>query len=133
MKYLLDTHALIWFQEGGPKIPEGAMQEIQSPANSIFFSQVSLLEIAIKQKTGKLPQFEATVTDVYEQAITDNFTYLPLQNNHIETYEKIPLLAAHRDPFDRILIATAHAEKLTIITIDSNFNLYPNFVKILWH
>ena len=40
--YILDTHYLIWFQEDNPKIPPRVMAQIQEPANTVFFSQVSL-------------------------------------------------------------------------------------------
>ena len=41
-KYLLDTHALIWYQENNPKIPPHILQIIQDIDTIIFFSQVSL-------------------------------------------------------------------------------------------
>lgn len=97
-----------------------------------MFSQISPFEIAIKQKTGKLPLFQATILEVCEQAIKDNFTFLPLGNNHVEAYEKVPLLQEHRDPFDRLLIATTHEDKLIVLTADKNFNLYPMLIEVLW-
>jgi PIN domain nuclease of toxin-antitoxin system len=90
MQYLLDTHCLIWFPENNPKIPAAVLKELQNPTNEIFFSQVSLFEIAIKQTIGKLPDFIASITDVYEQAIKDDFTFLPIKNSHIERYETVP-------------------------------------------
>ncbi|MBD0293986.1 MAG: type II toxin-antitoxin system VapC family toxin [Flavisolibacter sp.] len=108
------------------------MQEIQNPENVICFSQISLFEIVIKQKIGKLPLFLATIADIYQQALKDNFTYLPVKNRHIELYDKVPLLEEHRDPFDRLLIATALAEEFTIITADKNFTLYSELIKVLW-
>jgi len=90
MRYLLDTHSMIWFQEANSKIPERAMKEIRASENIIFFSQVSLFEIAIKQKIGKLPSFLATIAEVHSQAIKDDFTFLPIQNKHVEAYEKFP-------------------------------------------
>ena len=59
MQYLLETHCLIWFQENNSQIPDAVMNEIQSPDNTIIFSQISLFEIAIKQKIGKLPSFQS--------------------------------------------------------------------------
>lgn len=132
MQYLLDTHCLIWFQEANPKLPERIMQLLQDPENSILFSQISLFEIAIKQTIGKLPQFIATITDVYEQALKDDFRFLPIHNQHIEAYSSVPLLAEHRDPFDRLLISTSQVEGLTIITADKNFNLYADLIKVAW-
>jgi PIN domain nuclease of toxin-antitoxin system len=131
-RYLLDTHCLIWFQENNPKIPEQVMTQIQKANNIILFSQVSLFEISIKQKIGKLSTFNITVEDIYLQAIKDNFTFLPLQNQHIFNYYKIPLLEDHRDPFDRLLLATALEEDAIIISADEKFNKYERLVKILW-
>ena len=132
MQYLLDTHCLIWFQENNFKIPERVVQQIQDTSNTILFVQISLFEIAIKQKIGKLPLFQAAISEVYEQAIKDNFTFQPLHNNHIEACEKVPLLPEHRDPFDRLLIATALDEKLIVLTADKNFSLYPQLIKVFW-
>jgi PIN domain nuclease of toxin-antitoxin system len=64
--YLLDTHCLIWFQENNIQIPERVMNIIQDTNNTILFSQVSLFEITIKQKIGKLPAFNATVEEIYQ-------------------------------------------------------------------
>lgn len=131
-QYVLDTHCLIWFQEDNPKMTARVMAELQEPANTIFFSQVSLFEIAIKQKIGKLPHFNATLSEIYQQAINDGFSYLPIKNQHIFSYQKIPLLEIHRDPFDRLLLATAYEEKATILSADNNFSLYAGLVEVLW-
>ena len=130
--YLLDTHSLIWFQENSPKIPTPIMDILQDTANSIFFSQISLFEITIKQKIGKLKQFTATIEDVSNQAILDGFTLLPITNNHLYHYNNIPLFDQHRDPFDRLLLATALYENLILLSADSNFNLYADIIKVLW-
>jgi PIN domain nuclease of toxin-antitoxin system len=130
--YLLDTHALIWFQEDNSKMPTSIMDLIQNPDNTILFSQVSLFEITIKQKIGKLPAFYATIEEIYQQCIKDGFTFLNIQNQHIYNYNNITLLVDHRDPFDRLLIATASAEDLAIISSDEKLKLYPDVVKVIW-
>jgi PIN domain nuclease of toxin-antitoxin system len=130
--YILDTHCLIWFQEDNSKIPSRVMEKIQEPSNTVFFSQISLFEITIKQKIGKLPEFTADISEVYHQAISDNFTYLPIKNQHLFSYRKIPLLENHRDPFDRLLLATAHEENAIMLSADNNFNLYVGLIKVFW-
>ncbi len=132
MHYLLDTHVLIWFQEANPQLPERALKIIQDADNVIMFSQISLFEIAIKQKIGKLPLFHASINELYEQSLKDNFTFLPIHNKHVEAYAKVPLLDEHRDPFDRLLIATAHVENATMLTVDKNFSFYPELIKVIW-
>ncbi len=131
-RYLLDTHCLIWFQEDNPKIPGSLMKLIRDTNNTISFSQVSLFEISIKQKIGKLPMFYATVEQVYQQAIKDGFTFVTIQNQHIYNYSKVPLMEDHRDPFDRLLIATAIEEDAIVLSADEKFSLYADVVKVLW-
>ena len=130
--YLLDTHCLIWFQENNPKIPQRVIAIMQDTANKILFSQVSLFEIAIKQKIGKLPAFVSSTDDVYEQALKDDFIFLPIRNSHIYTYEQIPLKEEHRDPFDRLIIAAALKENAVILTVDKNFSLYGDIISTEW-
>jgi len=108
------------------------MDVIQNQNNIILFSQVSLFEISIKQKVGKLPGFYATIEEIYNQGVNDGFTFLPIKNQHLYNYNKIPLFDAHRDPFDRLLIATAISENATIISSDKKFNLYADLVEVIW-
>ncbi len=131
-RFLLDTHCLLWFQNNDAKISAKVIDVIQNPANTIFFSQLSLFEIVIKQSLNKLPEFISNIDEIYHQPIKDDFTFLPLQNHHLNRYIQVPLFAQHRDPFDRALIATAYEENATILTVDKNFGLYDGFVNILW-
>jgi len=131
-RYLLDTHCLIWFQENNPKIPDQVMKLIREPENVILFSQVSLFEIGIKQRVGKLPKFEATTEEIYNQAMQDGFTFLAIQNEHIFNYSNIPLVGDHRDPFDRLLISAAISEKAMILSADEKLSLYADLVTVIW-
>ena len=130
--YLLDTHALIWYQDGHPRLPERIVAAIRNPENRVLFSQVSLLEIAIKRKIGKLPEFVASLETVHQQALADGFEFLALSNQHIANYLRVPLFEQHRDPFDRLLIGIGEAENAIILTEDRNFSLYARFVETQW-
>jgi PIN domain nuclease of toxin-antitoxin system len=131
-RYLLDTHTIIWFQPNSPQIPKETMNVIKNPDNIILFSQVSLFEIAIKQRLGKSLGLSISIKEFTDRAIADGFTFLPIHNDHIYNYQQIPLNENHRDPFDRLLIATANFEKATIITADEKFTQYADLVKVLW-
>ncbi|MCL2772540.1 MAG: PIN domain-containing protein [Oscillospiraceae bacterium] len=48
MKYLLDTHAIIWYVENSPKLPPKTKEIIKLSENNIYLSSISLWEIAIK-------------------------------------------------------------------------------------
>ena len=108
------------------------MKIIQDTENTILFSQVSLFEISIKQKIGKLPALYASIDEIYQQGLRDGFTFINIQNRHIYSYDKIPLVKDHRDPFDRLLLATALEESTTFISADEQLFLYAEVIDILW-
>ena len=130
--YILDTHCLIWFQENNPKIPKKVMNIIQDLNNTIYFSQISLLEISIKQSLGKLTHFDTSIEEIYNQALLDGLTYLSIENSAIFNYGNVPLLSEHRDPFDRLLISSAIENDAIMLTADEKFKLYPDILNLFW-
>ena len=130
--YLLDTHALIWFETNNQHVPSSVI-DIVSDRNSFkYFSQISLFEIAIKQKLGKLPILGLSIQEFYNRTIENGFEYLPLTNQHIYAHNDIPLKENHRDPFDRLLLAAALHEKATILSGDEKLKQYNDVVNVLW-
>jgi PIN domain nuclease of toxin-antitoxin system len=131
MKYLIDTHVIIWLLENDEKLSKVARREIENFDNQILVSVISLFEIAIKVKTGKL-SFDKSIHDIVKELDNQGIKLLPLSPYHIENYQSVPLIADHRDPFDRILIATALHENLSIITIDEKFENYKHIINVIW-
>lgn len=131
-QFLLDTHSLLWWQGNANHLSNKTLELISSPESEIYFSQISLYEIAIKQKLGKLSEMVATILEIHNQAVDDGFKELRIENSHIMNYSLVPLFQEHRDPFDRLLIAQAVSQNLPIITIDPKFNLYSNIIKVVW-
>jgi len=131
MQYLLDTQILIWSLEDNPKLKTRLRRLIENPENIIFVSQFSLLEISIKLKLGKLPEFIVSIEYIAEQLLSDGFTILPISNNHIFSYQSVPFFEDHRDPFDRFLLATALADQMPVISVDKNFILYRPLITVI--
>jgi len=131
-KFVLDTHALLWFQDKSNLLSSKAVETIVDPDNEIIFSQISLLEIAIKQKIGKLPEVVISPIQIYTQAIEDDFNFLSIENAHIESYKEVFLFPSHRDPFDRLLVAQCFEERATLISSDPKMKLYEDIIGILW-
>lgn len=103
MRILLDTHALLWWRADDPRLPRSAERLIMNPRNEVFFSVVSLWEMAIKRGLGKL-EFPGSLTEFATGLSTNQgFLFLPLEVSHLERLERLP--RHHRDPFDRLLIA----------------------------
>jgi PIN domain nuclease of toxin-antitoxin system len=127
MRFLLDTHAILWFLNGDKNLSVKALQIILTPEYTKYVSIASVWEVAIKIGLRKL-MFPGN-TEGFIQAVNENgFELCPISPNYILELEKLPL--HHRDPFDRMIIATAKHEKMGILTVDSNIQLYP--VESIW-
>lgn len=122
MKLLLDTHALLWFQTDDPKLSAVAKAAIEDPANERWLSPISLLEIALKNRLGKLP-LPAPFGMMYPMSLLSRDIHLlPVEPQHIEPLTALPL--HHKDPFDRLIAATALVEGLTLVSKDSLMEAY---------
>jgi PIN domain nuclease of toxin-antitoxin system len=113
---LLDTHILIWWDEGR-RIAAEARRAIEE-ADTVYVSAVSAWEVAIKTGLGRLRP-----TRTVEQAASESgFLELPITFRHAEQVTALP--PHHRDPFDRMLVAQAAAEELILVTRDPIFGRY---------
>lgn len=131
MQYLLDTQILIWSLEDNPKLKASLRTLIEDSAHTLFVSQFSLMEMSIKLKLGKLPEFVVSIEYIAAQLLSDGFSILPLTNNHIFSYQSIPFFEDHRDPFDRFLLATAYSEQIPIISVDEKFLPYRPLITVI--
>ena len=128
MRYLLDTHTLIWYlNKNYDRISNDLLNILLNPRNHIFISIASLWEIAIKQNIGKF-KLDLEIKDIYNYIYTSTTTLLSIEEKHLLTYKNLPLI--HREPFDRLLISTSIAENLTFVTHDKKIQEYP--IDWLW-
>ena len=119
-RYLLDTHALLWWLADDPRLGQRMRAVIADPANAIMVSTVSLWEIVIKTRIGKLTADIGAV----ERAI-DRFDIerLCVRQAHLVTLASLP--THHRDPFDHLLLAQAIAEDAGFVSQDEVMGRYP--------
>lgn len=118
MKFLLDTHSLLWTVFEPDKLSTEAQEIIADQENIICISLISLWEIGIKQNIGRLD----IPKEFFEVVATGGFEMLSLTVAQIEQYRELPLY--HRDPFDRMLIVQAKEQKLILITRDREISKY---------
>ncbi len=118
MKFLVDTHVLLWMLSDPQKLSTGVREKISSSDHIVFVSLVSLWELQIKESIAKvkLPK------EFYQSLELSGFEILPITLDHIKTLRHLPLL--HRDPFDRMLIAQAQYAQLTLVTRDEEILRY---------
>lgn len=123
MKYLLDTHILLWYlTDNQEKLSAEYIEILLNEQNELYFSSVSIWEIAIKSGLNKA-DFRFKSKLVCDELLRQGFNLLDLKVNHIYYLEQLPSI--HQDPFDRLLIAQAYSERLTLLTLDQKILQYP--------
>ena len=128
MKVLLDTHALLWWVLGNPRLSAVAATVLGAADTTIVVSAVSGHEIATKYRLGKLP-VPARLAENLDQILADNgWEPLPLSMAHAQLAGRLP--GAHKDPFDRMLAAQALIEDVPIVTNDAALAGFG--VKVIW-
>ena len=126
MNLLLDTHILIWALNEDPRLPDKAREMILDENNAVYYSSVSVWEIAIKH--AKYPE-EVEFTGKALSQFCQEAGFLPVEmrDRHVfalETISRAEGAPSHHDPFDRMLIAQAKAENMSFITHDSMLPYY---------
>src|SRR4051794_39810073 len=101
MRLLLDTCTLLWLLTNDPKLSVTAKAAVIDPANERWLSPISLLEIALKVRIGKLPLPVPFASLFPTELLANDIQLVPLQPAHIEPLTALPL--HHRDPFDRLI------------------------------
>lgn len=128
MALLLDTHAAIWWWLDSVRLGGGARRAIIDDDLPVSVSVVSALEIAIKYRIGKLPEFGDPLVRYATLMANDRFTPLAVTQEHAVNAGLLP--GEHRDPFDRLIAAQALAEGLTVVTRDPAFAAFG--CNVLW-
>jgi PIN domain nuclease of toxin-antitoxin system len=128
MRFLLDTHTLLWCFNGSRSLSPRARLLIEDGSNEILVSAASGWEIATKVRLGKLPTGEGLVQELDRYLAQLGCDALPISLDHAVRAGRLP--GEHRDPFDRMLIAQAQTENLAILSNDRIFDEY--HVERIW-
>ncbi|MBQ9528441.1 MAG: type II toxin-antitoxin system VapC family toxin [Fretibacterium sp.] len=120
MRYLLDTHIVLWYITDSEKLADNVKEEINSPYNDIYYSIVSVWEVAIKHQIS-ISKMPVSDEDFSRYAEGSGMTCLALSKEHIAALKTLRMAAEagkHHDPFDRMLIAQAKTERMMLISHD---------------
>jgi len=130
MRYLLDTHALVWLLSSqDSKLPRDLYESILYCEDAFFVSDITLIEIIQLQQLGKisLNYSPTSIRGIIEQ---NNIMILPTTTDILEVFYalSIPVIngTRHTDPFDRIIISTALKRGMTLVSADQKFPWYTN-------
>ena len=122
MKYLLDTHVILWAAYEDERLSPRARKMIGLPENQIIVSAASAWEIATKYRIGKLPDAR-DLAENFISAVTDaGYLLLPISVEHGLRAGRLP--GEHRDPFDRMLCAQAIHEQFILLSADAQLDSF---------
>ena len=128
MKLLLDTHLLLWAATAPQRLSVEAQGLFNNPDNELYFSAVSIWEVAIKRGLDR-PDFQLDVRQFRRGLIDNGYIELQMSSLHAVAIDILP--AVHRDPFDRMLVAQASVEGLPLITSDAVLAQYSGLVRLV--
>lgn len=127
MRFLIDTHCFLW-AVSAPRLLRKGAELIENRDNTVIFSAVSALEIAIKESVGKLELPEPAPEFVSSRIDTLAMTVLPIYLSHALRVGELP--RHHGDPFDRLLVAQCQIEKVPLMTADRALGAYD--IELIW-
>jgi PIN domain nuclease of toxin-antitoxin system len=128
MDYLVDTHILLWSAIRSPRLSAKAESHLESPRNTLWFSVLSLWEVA--RKRSKLRgDFVFEVNPLRTGLLANGYAELNIDARHIAAVVDLP--PHHTDPFDRLLVAQAKAEGMVLLTSDTTLAAYGDCVRVV--
>lgn len=126
MKVLIDTHIALWALMDDPKMPKEAEKILMNENNEIYYSTVSVWEVAIKHSIR--PNDMIVDGRLFEKGCEDNgYKVLPIFNRHtfgLDSLQRPDDVPKHNDPFDRLLICQSKTEGMKFLTHDSLISGY---------
>ena len=125
MRYLLDTHIVIWAMAGSKMLSDKARSILQTSGNSFYMSSASVWEVAIKHSV-KPDEIPVTAEQLTRFCRESGITELQVNFAHAQAVSRLPVY--HNDPFDRMLVAQAIEEGLFVLTHDGKLPPYGDFV-----
>ena len=128
MKYLLDTHALLWAALEPRRLSSQALGAIEQPEAELLLSAASLWEIGILKSLGRI-SLKVSMRALVDLSVSElGLELVRIEPDHIDRFCTLPF--HHRDPFDRLLIAQGLSLQAAVIGKDREFDAYG--IKRIW-
>jgi PIN domain nuclease of toxin-antitoxin system len=132
MKYLIDTHILIWAIVSPEKLSIKVTLIFNDPENEIFVSSISFWEISLTFSLGKIDLINIAPEDFPHASLQTGFSIMQLSAEDCSTLHHLNL-THHKDPFDRLLIWIAINNNFTFISSDKTIKKYSSErLKVIW-
>lgn len=132
MKYILDTHALLWFLEGNSRLGENAKNILSDPNSELILPAIALAEAAWIVERGRtsIP----SVVELFNAVNSDpRLVIYPLNEKVIkETLSLLTITEMHdRQIVATVLVLASQEENVSLLTCDQNIT-ESALVLIVW-
>ena len=117
MRLLLDSHAVYWWMAGSVRLSAAARELILDSDNALMVSAVSIYEIELKAKRGRIDLPPQELRAALRRNAVEN---LAITHEHAEYAACLDW--DHRDPWDRFLAAQARLEGCALVSADGVFD-----------
>lgn len=114
---LLDTHVLVWLDEGNPRLGKAALQIINESLASgqLGVATISFWEVAMLLEKQRITM-QAELAEWRFELLQAGLLEIPLRGTTAIAAAQLPLF--HGDPADRLIVATAIESGATLMTAD---------------
>jgi PIN domain nuclease of toxin-antitoxin system len=126
MKFLLDTHLLLWAALG--EIDGEAEAIVADESNELYFSSASIWEVVIKNALHR-DDFVYNPVALYRGLKLNGYIEMSVTSSHVLRVSALPDI--HKDPFDRILVAQSMTENLILMTGDKTVARYSDDIMLV--
>ncbi len=124
MKYLLDTHVLLWYRLDPRRVSDRHQAIIGSRDDLKLISSLSIWEISLKFSLGKLDLGGHTPEEFLAGALELGFQIVSPEPEQFASFHQLPTVIGHKDPFDRMLIWQAIQSDMTFLSQDGKLSEY---------
>ncbi len=127
MKYVVDTHILLWLLFEPKKIPPKKLTLLKNPKNQIFVTSISFWEISLKAGLGKLELNGVNPKELPNLTKEMGLQIIEMGSEVMASYNELPKLKEHKDPFDRMIVWYCICNDISLVSMDRRFEGYAEF------
>ena len=128
MIVVLDTCVLVWAALSPGEMTPAARAVVEDPSNDFLVSSISLWEIALKVKRGRMDLGMPVRGFVHRLESMGNMEIVAVTTQI--WLRSVELEWEHPDPADRVIVATADLRGVPIVTADTRIRGY--HANVVW-
>jgi PIN domain nuclease of toxin-antitoxin system len=128
VRLLLDTCVFLWLATEPSRLSQTATNTLDDEQNELFLSDVSIWEITLKHKAGKLALPDAPRRWVPDELQFHGIQSVPILSEAMFVAGELP--GDHRDPFDRLIAAHVQLGGFQLVSPDDAFKTLG--IDLLW-